>query len=702
MTGTSPQHRSETLESLVFETLERMETEGPAAIESAVSNHPELEQELRGRLGTLQSMGLIAVKGETPLSVPSSLGNYEIGKRIGEGGMGLVFQARDSVLDRDVALKLIRPELVASSSLRERFTRESLAVARLQHPAVGRIFDAGELAGFPYMAMEYIEGCTLSQVLDQFDGQAPGSLMGRDFQACVEKLVDARHPEAAAQAAGTPGLFAGTWGETCMRIGLAVAEGLSSAHAAGVLHRDIKASNVMVTPGGRVVLIDFGLAQLDSATTLTSTGGRVGSLPYIAPERVVDASPASESADLYGLGVVLYELLTLRLPFRASSEAALVKLIARSRPEPLQSINPSVAPLFREVTERAMRPDPLRRPPSAASYAVDLSRVLAGQPPLPHGDGPVAALRSRWRAQPVVTGALVASALLLLLLPAVLLSVKVKAAERSALTDQQSFERLGLALRAADDLQRSTPITDVVEGTAVGKLRDDVLGALVDLRATILSDPNFRDGTGSLRVEAALSQSEALLQLGRAEEARASLDALEGTIDDVEDAALARRRERLLARMSTATSAQKIAAAEGLMRPTLALATPSDDRNTILAAHFALGAAADSVDPSAEAVARDAANALRGLQAATSHSIDAKAHLAKLVQRLAVLSASRREISAARAYSTEALTLLDELRAALPKSERLKALRAECSAFLQSLEGSVPDPLAPANAGDAR
>ncbi len=539
MTGPSPHDRSETLESLVFDTLERMETEGPAAIESAVSDHPELEQELRSRLVALQSMGLIADDDGPALDIPASLGNYEIGERIGEGGMGLVFRARDSVLDREVALKLIRPELVASTSLRERFTRESLAIARLQHPAVGRIFDAGELAGFPYMAMEFIPGCTLHQVLDALDGRTPSSLTGHDFQACIEDLMERGGiPKAAAAPAG---LFAGSWAETCMRIGVAVAEGLASAHAAGVLHRDIKASNVMITPGGRVILIDFGLAQLDSAASLTKTGGRVGSLPYIAPERVVESCPATESADLYGLGVLLYELLTLRLPFRASSEAALVKLIARGRPEPLRAIIPGLPPLFRDAVERAMRRDPERRPPSAADYAVDLSRVLAGQAPLPHGDGPVAALRSRWRAQPVLTAALAASGLLLLLLPAVVLSVKVSAAERADRSDELSIKRLGLALGAAEDLQHSLPTANITEGTPVAKLRADTLEALVKLRSAILSDPTFGAASRTLQTEALLSQGDALLRLNRPDEARTELaqaltilDELKGSTPDSE------------------------------------------------------------------------------------------------------------------------------------------------------------------------
>ncbi len=522
MTGPSPPDRSETLESLVFETLERLETEGPSAIESAVSNHPDLEQELRARLGALQSMGLLSSDDRTPLAVPSNLGKYEIGQRIGEGGMGLVFRSRDTVLDRDVALKLIRPELVSSESLRERFTRESLAIARLQHPAVGRIFDAGELAGFPYMAMEHIPGCTLHQVLDRLDGRDPETLTGRDFQAAAVELTDeAANPREAPAQPG--GLFAGSWGATCMRIGVAVAEGLASAHAAGVLHRDIKASNVMITPGGRVILIDFGLAQLDSDSSLTKTGGRVGSLPYIAPERVTDACPATEAADIYGLGVLLYELLTLRLPFRASSEGALVKLIARSRPEPLRTIHPGLPPLFCEVVERAMRRDPGRRPPSAGDYAVDLSRVLAGQPPLPHGDGPVAAFRSRWQAQPVLTAALVACGVLLLFLPAAILSVKVRAAERSDRSDELSLVRLGLALGAADDLQESLPIADVVDGSSIGELRTNTLEALVRLRATILSDPSFGAASRALQAEALLSQGDALLRLHRTEEAREKL-----------------------------------------------------------------------------------------------------------------------------------------------------------------------------------
>lgn len=634
MTESPPEDHSEALEVLVFDTLERMEKEGSAAIESAVSDHPELEQELRERLGALQSMGLIGSEGDRPISVPTRLGSYELSERIGEGGMGLVYLARDTVLDREVAIKLIRPELVASASLRERFTRESRAVARLQHPAVGRIFDAGETAGFPFMAMEYIHGCTLARVLDALDGRAPERLTGRDLQSCVEALSGNGGGEPLGDTVPTDSLrsvlFGGTWSEACIRIGLAVAEGLSSAHASGVLHRDIKASNVMITPGGRVVLIDFGLAQLDSAAKLTTTGGRVGSLPYIPPERFVGGASAAESADLYGLGVLLYELLTLRLPFRASSESALVKLIARSQPEPLRSINPAVPPLIRDAAERAMRRDPARRPPSAADYAVDLSRVLAGKPPLPHGDGPIAVLLSQWRAQPVITAALAACTLLLLFLPAALLSVKAKAAERSAQSKHQSFARLGLALRAADDLQHSLPITDVIEGTPVGQLRTDVLEELVELRAAI--------GVG--------------------------VDSAGRPMESVRD--------------DTASS---------------------KDRAAILAAHFVLGL--KSIEPSSEALRRDAAESLKEMLPHTSHLIDAKTMLAQLLHSLAVLELSSGDTQASRSFLEEALSLLRELRVVLPESERLASLESEWSTLLDSilLPGSTTEP---AEVGDAR
>ena len=517
-----PQHdeQEDPVEALVFQTLERMERDGSAAIESAVSDHPELERELRSRLKALQAMGLVDAPLEAPTAVPERVASFAIGKPLGEGGMGLIFEAHDPTLNRTVAIKLIRPQYCARQSLRERFVREGQAIARLQHPSIARVFQVGEEDETPFIAMERVYGCTVAALLDATLAEGRtlrGTRTGQDFLRIVRKLSDAAPgTEQAGQEIeiGTE-LFAGTWDQVVARVCREVAEGLQHAHSAGVLHRDVKASNIMVTPSGRVLLIDFGLAQLDTAATMTVAGGHIGSLPYTAPERITpgshslkragldsttlgtasDSAPNSEQgdgptalADVYSLGVVMYEMLALKLPFRASSEAALIASIVEGQAKPVSGISGAGNSSIAAITERTMRRDPARRTPSAAALAHDLSRALAGQAPVAHGDGLVAALRSRWRAQPWLSSGVVLAGLLLLALPTIVLALRAQAAERIADSGQVSLRRLGLALEATHSLKDALPKSPIIKGTSLETLRMTVLQDLAEFEARVASD----------------------------------------------------------------------------------------------------------------------------------------------------------------------------------------------------------------------
>ncbi len=641
MTPSEDPTTSDVVETLIFQTLERMEEEGPNAIESVASDHPELEKELRERWTALQAMGLVGVAEDAPMDLPENLGHYEVGARLGEGGMGLVFEGRDTTLGRTVALKLIRPELLSSKSLRERFARECQAVGRLQDPGIARVFGTGETDGLPFMAMERIHGGTLAQVLDVFSGRSPVGLSGADLHQAVCSLAGSDPVEFEDVA-----LFNGSWYEACTRIARAVAEGLAHAHAAGVLHRDVKASNVMVTPHGRVVLIDFGLAQLDDAQGLTATGGRIGSLPYTAPERITVGAAPTASCDVYGVGVLLYELLALRLPFRASSEVALVRVIADAKPEPIGSIATDLAAPIAEACARAMRVDPARRTPSADALATDLSRALAGRPPIPYGDSAFAVLRSKWRAHPVAWTAIAASAALLLALPTVLLAVQVSAAERTARSDAASLSRLQLAVDAATELQEALPVTDAISGSELAALRTKVLEELVLIRAFMLRDGRLGAGAEALRARITLDHTEALRRLGRADEApaNAALASIPGSAD--QDA----------------------------------------DRDAVRAARLALASKGHGPFTATDLEGHIAT--LRELRPTTSDLLDATITLIDLLQHAAIEAQEAGAVDDARRWAQEAKGLIGPLVVALPGAAHIKEQHAQLVRLLHSLDAS--------------
>jgi hypothetical protein len=248
------------------------------------------------------------------------LGRYRLGARIGTGGFGTVYAGHDERLDRPVAVKVIP----AGGPAPERAQREARAVARLDHPAIVGLFDAGEEDGCRYLVSELVEGRTLAQL------QADGELSDRD----------------------------------ALRVGLALADALCHAHERGVVHRDVKPQNVIVPPPARgrrgaAKLTDFGVAHLAGEDPLTMTGDVVGTLAYMAPEQA-EARPVDERTDLYALGIVLYEALAGEHPVRGRSPGATARRIGMTLP-PLAGARPDLPPELCAAIDRAVRADPDER-----------------------------------------------------------------------------------------------------------------------------------------------------------------------------------------------------------------------------------------------------------------------------------------------------------------------------------------------------
>lgn len=279
---------------------------------------------------------------------PPSLiaGRYETGEVLGRGGMGEVRAARDLRLGRDVAVKVLSPEVASRPTMRERFEAEAKAAARLNHPNVVAVYDSGVDEGVPFLVMERLPGPTLA------DEMAKG-------QVGVERAK---------------------------AVACDVLAALGAAHRAGVVHRDMKPGNVLLCGDGRAKVADFGIAKTIESMDLTTTGIIVGTPGYLAPE-LIAGQAATPRSDLYSVGVLLYESLSGRKPFDAESPLALAHAIQNQRPEPLRELRPDVPEGVVAVVERAMEKDPRRR----FADASEMARVL-GQTPAPAGAAATQAL----------------------------------------------------------------------------------------------------------------------------------------------------------------------------------------------------------------------------------------------------------------------------------------------------------------------
>jgi len=479
---------SEPLRALVVQLLERLEVEGPAALEAACRENPSLADGLRRRMATLAELGL--VDAGSSHTVPERIGDFQLLEKIGAGGMGVVYRAVQSSLGREVALKLIRPNTLNQDEARERFTRETAIVAKLSHPGIVPIHVVGSEDEMPYYAMEYVPGCTLAEALSQLSGRTPAELTGADLWRAVRartRSADAppTEPEGMQDEERPSSLFAGSWEEACLRVLGQVSEALEHAHERGVLHRDLKPSNVMITPQGRVMLMDFGLSQTEGAETVTRSGDRIGSLPYMPPELLRDGSATlSMRSDVYGLGVTLYELLTMRLPFSGEGVPTVIAAIIDGRPPRPRAHHPGLSWEAETVCLAALDRDPQRRYSDAAGLTRDLSNALHHKPV----EARRASLALRARRWVERHPGEAAAAVLLMLLPlvAALLLARETRHVSAALTVAQ--EDRGRALRSIEVMlvRLGDERLDGMPGMLA--LRREFLGEATGLYEEILQD----------------------------------------------------------------------------------------------------------------------------------------------------------------------------------------------------------------------
>ncbi|MEZ5965623.1 MAG: serine/threonine-protein kinase [Planctomycetota bacterium] len=359
------------LRGIVAECLERAEAEGPAAIETVCAAHPNLAARIRAALRQLQVGGLLEVAGDAVADLPRQIGEYRLLRRLGEGGMGVVFLAEQARLRREVALKLMRADLVWVEGAKERLLREVQAVAGLNHPAIVKVYDVGDHGDRPYYSMEVVAGLTLADVIDRFRGSDPATLRGSDLLAALRTGDDA--------AVIDDNLFAGSWAQVALRVIQRVAGALAHAHERGIVHRDVKPSNVMLTGDGRVVLLDFGLAQMPGTPRITRTGAVLGSLAYMSPEQL-GRLPVDQRTDVYSLGVTLYEMLTLRSAFAEQDPSGIEWRILQGVVASPRKVNRSIPADADTVCCKAMERQSCDRYADMVEFADDLGNVLELRP----------------------------------------------------------------------------------------------------------------------------------------------------------------------------------------------------------------------------------------------------------------------------------------------------------------------------------
>ncbi|MCB9891766.1 MAG: protein kinase [Planctomycetes bacterium] len=366
------------LEDLVFRCLEA--DEPSRELDAIARTDPERATRARGMLRRLADQGLLAsdhlpehASSSEDWNAPSSLGRYAIVKRIGTGGMGLVFEAQDRDSNERVAIKVVRPDLLARTRSMRRFDLEIDALEKLVHPSIPRVLDRGSESGVQYCVMEFVDGETIARILMRVQDRKLQTLHGRDL---FDDDVDSRTKPGSTSELAI--LKTSPWIEACVRIVRDLALCLIHAHETGVLHRDIKPANVMLDHRGRVHLVDFGLARADDRQTLTQSGAALGSLAYMPPEQLLgERARIGPPSDIYAVGVLLYELLTLKHPFVDAQNADKTRAnILDGRAARLRRRNPRVRTELAEVCMRAMAREPEDRYQTAVELVHDLEAVL--------------------------------------------------------------------------------------------------------------------------------------------------------------------------------------------------------------------------------------------------------------------------------------------------------------------------------------
>lgn len=349
--------QDEQLAVLLADLMDRAGRGEVVDLDEATHQHPDLASELRGLWGTAMLANAVGSHTTQPphadgsplgpvpsvkMDLPYRFGDYELQEEIGRGGMGVVFRARQLILKREVAIKMLLRGKLATEDDEARFRQEAESVAGLDHPGIVPVYEVGEIDGHRFYSMRYVHGETLGQRLD--NRQMPP----RQGAEILKKVCQAVH----------------------------------YAHQHGVLHRDLKPSNIMIDENGEPHITDFGLARpISDAPSLTRTGAVLGTPAYMAPEQAAgNRGQLGPASDVYSLGSILYHILTGRAPFQASTPVDVVLMVLEQDPVLPRVLNPSVDRDLEMIAQRCLQKPPELRYESAEALAQDLDAFLNDEP----------------------------------------------------------------------------------------------------------------------------------------------------------------------------------------------------------------------------------------------------------------------------------------------------------------------------------
>lgn len=472
-----PPEQQQRLAELLDRYLAELEQGRQPDVAELLVQDPDLAEPLKTCLGSLQFLRQAAAGfgtlGQSPMPsepVERRVGDFEILREIGRGGMGVVYQARQISLDRPVALKVLPLAGLLDQKQIARFQKEARAAAQLHHPNIVPIFSVGYERGVHYYAMQYIEGLPLDLAIRELQPSLRGAAAptprpvdtadGGSFAAPADQADPEAAPDTTVgqssrvtqRALSTvQSARAADYFRRVAELGIQVAEALEHAHQYGIIHRDIKPSNLLLDEQGKVWVTDFGLARFQAEADLTATGDLLGTLRYMSPEQAAGQTALiDQRTDVYSLGVTLYQLLTLEVPFDGSDRQSLLRRITDEEPRSPRRIRPAIPVDLETIVLKAIAKTREHRYTTAQELADDLRRFLEGKPTLARRPTPLDRAVKWARRHQAVVGSAVALMVVSLvgLSVATLLMVRQRANTQAALARAETHYQQ--ARRAVD------------------------------------------------------------------------------------------------------------------------------------------------------------------------------------------------------------------------------------------------------------
>jgi tetratricopeptide (TPR) repeat protein len=360
-------------------------------IDEFVKQYPGLEDRIRQRIHNLREIdGLFASLmqpeesdfQDTPAEhdlVGQKLGDFEIVKLIGRGGMGAVFLARQISLDRDVALKVVSDISGARGKSLERFKREAKVLAKISHPNIVPIYEVGEQGPYSYFAMEHIKGVSLDKILTSIRNAKPGDKASDIMRKCLETQAEVYEGKKQTDS-GTVAEINTSYIVNISKIIVNIASALDYAHKRGILHRDIKPSNILIDSNGTPKLVDFGLARVETQQTITISGEFFGTPNYVSPEQINKPETVDCRSDVYSLAATYYECLTLHPPFEGNTVNETLTRVISKEAIPPKKYCPRLSTDFNTVLLHALEKSSQDRYQTAADFAADIENILEFKP----------------------------------------------------------------------------------------------------------------------------------------------------------------------------------------------------------------------------------------------------------------------------------------------------------------------------------